>query len=396
MKVSGTGRAPAIDAVRGAIMVVMALDHAREFFHADAMVFNAEDLARTTPLLFLTRWITHVCAPGFAFLAGLAAARQLARDGDRGRLSRHLVTRGLWLVLLEITVMRFALNFRMSGQDPLLLIILVALGLSMVVLAALVWLPRPAVLAYGVAVVALHNLVDPVRPVAFGALAPLWTLLHGPGVFMVGGLPVVAGYPVLPWTGIMALGFAAGRLYDLDAPRRQRLLTRAGLALVAAFVVVRAVNGYGDPSPWAAQASPMMTVLSFLRTTKYPPSLQFALMTLGPLLLALAWADRRPPSASHPLVAIGRVPLFFYVVHFYLTHLGASLVAALQYGPTLAFFSGPFPSMGGSRELFPAGFGHPLWVTYVAWMAVVAAMLPLCRRYGHYKATHQPWWGRWL
>lgn len=396
MTPNGGGRHTGIDLVRGAIMVVMALDHVREFFHADAMVFSAEDLTRTTPLLFLTRWITHVCAPGFAFLAGLAAARQLARDGDRGRLSWHLVTRGLWLVVLEITVMRFALNFRMSGQDPLLLIILVALGLSMVALAGLVRLPTRAVLVYGLAVVALHNLLDPVRPAAFGALAPLWTLLHGPGVFVVGGLPVVAGYPVLPWTGIMALGFAAGRLYDLDAARRQRLLTRAGLALVAAFVVVRAVNLYGDPSPWAAQASPVMTALSFLRTTKYPPSLQFALMTLGPLLLTLAWADRRQPAPSHPLVAIGRVPLFYYVVHFYLIHVGASAVAALQYGPTLAFLSGPFPSMGGSREVFPAGFGHPLWVTYVAWVAVVAAMLPLCRWFGHYKATHQPWWGRWL
>lgn len=396
MTPSGAGRHTGIDLVRGAIMAVMALDHVREFFHADAMVFNAEDLARTTPVPFLTRWITHVCAPGFAFLAGVAAHRQLARHGDRGRLSRDLVTRGLWLVLLELTVMRFALNFRMSGQDPLLLIILVALGLSMVVLAALVWLPAPAVLAYGAAVVALHNLLDPLRPADVGALAPVWTLLHGPGAFVVGGLPVVAGYPVLPWTGVMALGFAAGRLYDLDPVRRQRLLTTTGLALVAAFVVMRAVNVYGDPSPWAAQVSPVTTVLSFLRTTKYPPSLQFVLMTLGPLLVALAWADRRQPPPSHPLVAIGRVPLFYYVVHFHLIHVAASVVAALQYGPALAFLSGPFPSMGGSREAFPAGFGHPLWVTYVAWVAVVAVMLPLCRWYGGYKAAHQPWWGRFL
>jgi len=396
MTPSGAGRHPGIDAVRGAIMAVMALDHVREFFHADAMVFNAEDLARTTPLLFLTRWVTHVCAPGFAFLAGVAAHRQLARHGDRGRLSRDLVTRGLWLVLLELTVMRFALNFRLTGQDPLLLIILVALGLSMVALAALVWLPARAVLVYGLAVVGLHNLLDPIRPAAFGVLAPLWTLLHVPGAFLVGGLPVVSGYPVLPWTGVMALGFAAGHLYDLDPARRQRLLTAIGLALVAAFVVVRAVNGYGDPSPWAAQGSSVMTVLSFLRTTKYPPSLQFTLMTLGPLLLALAWAERRPLAASHPLVVIGRVPLFYYVVHFYLIHVAASTLAAFQHGPALAFLSGPFPSMGGSRDLFPPGFGHPLWVTYLAWTATVALMLPLCRWYGRYKAMRQPWWGRFL
>jgi uncharacterized membrane protein len=393
---SARARHTGIDAVRGAIMVIMALDHVREFFHADAMVFQAEDLARTTPILFLTRWITHVCAPGFAFLAGVAASRRLARDGSVARLSRHLWTRGLWLVLLELTVMRFAFNFRFSAQDPLLLIILVALGLSMVVLAGLVYLPTGAVAAFGVAVVLLHNLLDPVRAQDFGALAPLWTLLHAPGAFLVGGLPVVSGYPVLPWAGVMALGFAAGGLFDLEGARRRRLLARTGLALVAAFVVVRAVNIYGDPSPWSAQATPVMTVLSFLRTTKYPPSLQFVLMTLGPLLVALAWADRRSPAPGHPLVVIGRVPLFYYVVHFWLAHIAASAVAAWQYGVTLAFFSGPFPSMGGSRDLFPPGFGYPLWVTYVAWAGVVAVMYPLCRWYGRIKADGPSWWGRFL
>ena len=393
---SARARHTGIDAVRGAIMVIMALDHVREFFHADAMVFQAEDLARTTPILFLTRWITHVCAPGFAFLAGVAASRRLARDGSVARLSRHLWTRGLWLVLLELTVMRFAFNFRFSAQDPLLLIILVALGLSMVVLAGLVYLPTGAVAAFGVAVVLLHNLLDPVRAQDFGALAPLWTLLHAPGAFLVAGLPVVSGYPVLPWAGVMALGFAAGGLFDLERARRRRLLARTGLALVAAFVVVRAVNIYGDPSPWSAQATPVMTVLSFLRTTKYPPSLQFVLMTLGPLLVALAWADRRSPAPGHPLVVIGRVPLFYYVVHFWLAHIAASAVAAWQYGVTLAFFSGPFPSMGGSRDLFPPGFGYPLWVTYVAWAGVVAVMYPLCRWYGRIKAERTVVVGRFL
>jgi uncharacterized membrane protein len=374
-----------IDAVRGAVMAIMALDHVREFFHAGAMVYQAEDLARTTPVLFLTRWITHVCAPGFVFLAGLAAQRRLARDGSIAGLSRYLWTRGLWLVVLEITVMRFALNFRMSNQDPLLLIILVALGLSMVGLAVLVHLPAPVVGVIGVAVVVGHNLLDPIRPADLGVLAPLWNLLHDPGVFLVGGLPVVAGDPVLPWAGLMAVGFAAGRIYELDSATRHRLLTRAGLALVAAFVVLRAINQYGDPSPWSAQASPVMTALSFLRTTKYPPSLQFVLMTLGPVLLMLAWGERRRPADAYPLVVIGRVPLFYYVVHFYLVHLAASALAALQHGLALAFLSGPFPSMGGSRDLFPTGFGYPLWVTYVAWAVVVAVMYPLCWWYGRFK-----------
>jgi uncharacterized membrane protein len=393
---SAAVRHTGIDAVRGAVMVIMALDHVREFFHADAMLFQADDLARTTPLLFLTRWITHLCAPGFVFLAGVAAQRRLARDGSVASLSRYLWTRGLWLVVLEITLMRFALNFRMSSQDPLLLIILVALGLSMVVLAGLVQLPAPLVGAIGVAVVAGHNLLDPIRPADLGTFAPLWNLLHDPGVFVVAGLPIVAGYPVLPWAGLMAVGFAAGRIYDLDPSRRRQLLTRGGLTLVAAFVVLRLLNAYGDPSPWSAQASPTMTALSFLRTTKYPPSLQFVLMTLGPVLLMLAWCERRPPAETHPLVVIGRVPLFYYVVHFFLVHLAASTLAALQYGPVLAFLSGPFPSMGGSRDLFPPGFGYPLWVTYVAWAGVVATTYPLCRWYGRFKRERRPGWGAWL
>ncbi len=390
------GRHTGIDAVRGAIMVIMALDHVREFFHADAMLFQAEDLTRTTPALFFTRWITQICAPGFAFLAGVAVQRQLAGGAPTAKVSRQLWTRGLWLVLLEMTVMRFALDFRVSAQSPMLLIILVALGLSMVAMAALVFLPPRTVGWIGVAVIALHNLLDPLTPADFGRLAPLWNLLHDPGVFMVGGFPVVAGYPVLPWLGIMALGFGAGPLFDREAADRRRILLRVGAAAILGFVVLRAISVYGDPSPWTSQTSPVMTVLSFLRTTKYPPSLQFALMTLGPLLLALAWADRRAPRASHPLVAISRVPLFYYVVHFYLAHVAASAVAAWQYGPGLAFLSGPFPSMGGSRDMFPPDFGHPLWVTYLAWIAIVAAMYPLCVWYGRFKAERRPWWGPYL
>jgi uncharacterized membrane protein len=390
------GRITSIDAVRGLVMAIMALDHVREFFDASAMAFQAEDLSRTTAPLFLTRWVTHVCAPAFVFLAGLAAERRLRHDGSTARLSRFLWTRGLWLVLLEITVMRFALNFRFSAQDPLLLIILVALGLSMVALAGLVLLPRPAIAAVGLVVVLFHNLLDPIRPAAFGGLAPLWNALHAPGVFVVAGLPIVFGYPVLAWIGLMALGFTAGPIFDLAPDRRQRLLVRTGLALVAAFLVLRAINVYGDPSPWGLQASPLFTVLSFLRTTKYPPSLQFLLMTIGPVLILLAWFDRRPTAPAAPLAVIGRVPLFYYVVHFYLAHVAASLVAAWQYGFGLAFLSGPFPSMGGSRDLFPPDFGHPLWATYVAWIALVAVMYPLCRWFGDYKARARPWWGSYL
>jgi uncharacterized membrane protein len=379
-----------IDAVRGLVMSLMALDHVRDFIHAGAMSFQPEDLARTTPILFLTRWITHPCAPAFVFLAGVAAQRKLRRDGSVPRLSRYLATRGLWLVLVELTLIRFALNFQIGAQAPWLLLVLWALGLSMVMLAALIHLPLPVVGAAGLAVVALHNLLDPIRAADLGALSPLWLALHQQGAFTVAGHVVVVAYPVLPWAGVMALGFAAGALYDLEPERRRRVLVWTGTALIAGFLMLRGWNQYGDPQPWAVQSTATLTVLSFLRATKYPPSLAFLLMTLGPVLLALAWFERRTFDPGHPLAVIGRVPLFYYVGHFFAAHVVASCMVWWRYGDlSLAFLSGPFPSMGGARETFPADFGWPLWVVYVVWIAVVLFMYPLCRWYGRIRSDRR-------
>ena len=311
--VPATPRLGAIDALRGLVMVVMALDHVRDFVHVGAMAFSPEDLTRTTPVLFLTRWITHICAPGFVFLAGLAVFRKLRRDGSPGRLSAFLVSRGLWLILAEVVLLRFALNFRLLGPDPILLLVLWAIGVSMIVLALLVHLPTRIVGAAGVVIIALHNRLDPVSAQDLGALAPLWTVLHQQGVIQLAGQVAVVAYPVLPWIGLIAVGFAAGPLFDLDVGRRSRLLASTGVGLVAAFVVLRLVNQYGDPQPWSAQPTTVMTLLSFLRTTKYPPSLLFLLMTMGPVLLVLAWFERRPRAAMlEPLTVIGRVPFFYY------------------------------------------------------------------------------------
>jgi uncharacterized membrane protein len=378
-------RLTAIDAVRGTVMVVMALDHVRDFVHAGAMSFQPEDLARTTPTLFMTRWVTHVCAPAFVFLAGIAVHRRLRRKG-RASVSRYLLTRGLSLIIIELTLLRFALNFRFSSQDPWLLLVLCAIGVSMMILGALVFLPPAAVGAFGLAVVTLHNLFDGVRAVDLGAWSPLWLLAHQQGVFTVGRQAVVVAYPILPWAGVMALGFAAGALYDLDPRRRRRLLVSSGLALVSMFLTLRAWNQYGDPQPWLSQPTALFSILSFLRTTKYPPSLAFLLMTLGPVLLALAWFERRSLRPEHPLAVIGRVPLFYYVGHFLLAHLVTSIMVWRRYGDaSLAFFSGPFPSMGGPRQAFPPDFGWPLWVVYIAWLVVVLAMYPLCLQYARFR-----------
>jgi uncharacterized membrane protein len=387
-------RLTAIDALRGAVMVLMALDHTRDFFHAGAMAFSPEDLTRTTPILFLTRWITHVCAPVFLFTAGVGVYLRLQRPGStKGQLSRFLWTRGLWLVIVELTVMRVALNFSLDARYPVLLLVLWALGVSMIALAALIHLPHRVLAVLSLAVIAVHNGFDGVQASQFGAFAGLWNVLHQPGVFFVAGLPVVAGYPVVPWVAVMAAGFSAGPLFLLEPHVRRRVLLRLGTALIVGFVLLRAMNVYGDPQPWSVQPSAVFTVLSFFRATKYPPSLAFLLMTLGPALLFLAYLDRRGLRASHPLVVLGRVPLFYYVLHFFALHVVASTFAWLRYGTaSFTFLFNPLPSMGGPATLFPQGFGYPLWVTYAVWIAIVALLYPLCRWFAEFKARRRDWW----
>lgn len=392
-------RIESVDALRGAVMVIMALDHVRDFLHHAAMTQQPTDLATTTPLLFLTRWITHVCAPVFMFTAGTAAYLWWQRGHSRGALSRFLATRGLWLVLLELTVMRIAYDFAIGMQDPLLLLLLVlwGLGISMLVLAALVWLPEAMLAVLAIATIALHNLLDPLHASQFGAHAPWWNLLHEAGAMNLGGAIVVVGYPLVPWVAVMALGFCAGRLYAQPAAVRQRALVGGGIALVLAFVVLRALDSYGDPVPWAAQADATFTLLSFLNTTKYPPSLQFLCMTLGPSLLALGLLDRYGLRASHPLVVLGRAPLFYFVAHFFLAHALVVALAFARYGSAAAgFIFSSVPSMGGNRALYPADFGYDLWVAYVAWIGIVLALYPACRWWTARKAASRAWWWRYL
>jgi uncharacterized membrane protein len=390
-------RLTSVDALRGAVMVLMALDHVRDFFHTGAMSFSPEDLTRTTPTLFFTRWITHFCAPAFLFLAGVGAYLRLQPAGTtKAQLSRFLWTRGLWLVFLELTLMRLAMTFELSL--PALLLILWALGISMVALAALVHLPSRALAVASGVVIVLHNVLDPLQGSAFGAFAGLWNLLHQPGLVMVAGVPLaVVGYPFVPWVAVMAAGYCSGALFLRAPAERRRVLLRSGTAMVLAFLLLRALNLYGDPVPWSGQASAALTACSFLRVTKYPPSLSFLLMTLGPALLALAWLERRGLPASHPLVVIGRVPLFYYVVHFWAIHLLASLMAWLRYGnASLAFVVRPLPSMGGPRELFPADFGYSLGTVYLVWAFIVALLFPLCRWFATVKARRSDWWLSYL
>jgi uncharacterized membrane protein len=378
-------------------MIIMALDHVRDFIHAGAMSFSPEDLTRTTPILFFTRWITHVCAPTFIFVAGVGAYLRLQRRGSKAEVSRFLWTRGVWLIVIELTLMRLAMNFTLSTQYPVILLILTAIGISMIALAGLIYLPLRALAAVSIAIIVLHNTLDGISAARFGALAPLWMLVHQQAVFVIGGVPFLVAYPVLPWIGVMAAGFCFGAVLQLDPAERRRTMIAIGATLVVLFAIVRAVNIYGDPVRWSHQKSAVFTMLSFLRTTKYPPSLAFLMMTLGPALLTLAWFDARRPDPRNPVVVIGRVPFFYYVVHFWAAHVIASTLAYVRYGQaSLAFLLMPLPSMGGSRKMFPPDFGYPLWVAYLVWIAVVLGMYPLCRMMADFKIRSKAWWTSYL
>jgi len=394
---STTRRVATIDAVRGLVMIIMALDHVRDFIHRAAMTSSPTDLASTTPLLFFTRWITHICAPTFVFTAGLGAFLWFQRGKTKAQLSKFLLTRGLWLVVLELTLMRLAYNFNLSSKYPVFLLVLWVLGICMIGMALLVWLPVRLLAVVSVTVIVLHNVLDNVTAIQFGAAAGVWNLLHQVGAFRFAGMTFIVGYPLVPWIAVMALGFCFGPLVLQERALRRRYLALIGVVATGAFVILRALNGYGDPAPWTAQSSATFTALSFLNTTKYPPSLAFLLMTLGPALLLLARFDRPSVKDSNPLVVFGRVPLFYFVIHFYAAHAAAVLFASIRYWrDALPFLLEPVPSMGGPRELFPPQFGYDLWVVYVVWALIVLALYPACRWFARVKATRRDWWLSYL
>jgi uncharacterized membrane protein len=390
-------RIDSIDALRGTIMIIMALDHVRDMIHRGAMSSSPTDLATTTPILFLTRWVTHICAPVFMFTAGLGVYLWWQRGRTKTQLSTYLATRGLWLVFLEVTVMRLAYNFDFAQSYPILLIVLWALGGCMILMSMLVWLPVRVLAVLGVATIALHNLLDGIQASSFGSGAPLWNVIHQPGAFPVGKALVFVAYPLVPWVAVMALGFSFGPLFKMEAGRRRRYLLGIGAGMTIAFLVVRGINVYGDPAPWSTQRSATFTLLSFLNTTKYPPSLAFLLMTLGPALIMLGLFDRMAFKSSNPVIVFGRVPLFYFVTHFYLAHTASVVLAIAKYGSTAwGFVFHPVPSMGGPVKLFPPDFGFDLWVAYAVWAAIVIGLYPACRWFAGVKARRKDWWLSYL
>ncbi|MEO8588163.1 MAG: heparan-alpha-glucosaminide N-acetyltransferase domain-containing protein [Flavobacteriales bacterium] len=382
-------RFSSIDLLRGLVMVVMALDHVRDYFHADAFLNSPTDLATTSVPLFFTRWITHYCAPVFVFLAGTSAWIIHQRKSTR-ELTTFLVKRGIWLILVEITLVKIAWVF-----NPTLprfgLQVIWAIGVGMLALAALIQLPFRAILITGLIIVFGHNALDGIH---FDG-AWWWKMLHERGKVEVNGISVVFAYPLIPWIGTMALGYCFGAFYGKGyTPEvRKRLLTRLGLAMVMLFVALRLVNAYGDMLTWSVQASPAFTVLSFLNVQKYPPSLLYLLMTLGPAILFLAWSENIRGWLASVFIVFGRVPFFYYILHLYLIHTVALVAAELTGFGWQSMILTTF--VNGATEL--KGYGFSLTVVYLVWIGVVVALYPLCAWFNRIKSTNrQLWWLSYL
>jgi uncharacterized membrane protein len=390
-KRASTSRLPSIDFVRGVVMVIMALDHVRMYFAAGTWYSSPTDLATTTPLLFFTRWITHFCAPVFVFLAGTSAFLYGQKRGSTGQTAMFLFTRGLWLVFVEIAIVNFGWTFDATYSFVILQVIW-AIGLSMIALAGLVLLPLPVIFGVGMLLVFGHNLLDPITVQGSGFGDYLWYILHQPRLVIEPERIVSIFYPVLPWLGVMALGYAAGPLFKAETPaaRRTLWLLGAGLAATVLFILLRLSNGYGEPTTWQPLGTGTFTLISFLNTSKYPPSLQFLLLTLGPALVLLALIQIAPMKTTNPFVVFGRVPFFFYILHIYVIHALALIALQFTGWDWREYILTAENFLSGRLE----GFGFGLGMVYAVWVVVVIALYPLCRWYQQVRESHPAWW--WL
>lgn len=384
---TGKARVEAIDMLRGLVIAIMVLDHVRDFFHYASNSFEPTDPARSWPLLFLTRWVTHLCAPTFVMLSGVSIYLQKENGKSGGNLARFLVSRGLWLVFLECTVVMFAWNF---GKPFWLLQVIWAIGWGMVGMALIAQLPQRAVLIIGIVIVALCPLALPPFGIADHPVGIIETLLFGVGP--ITGAPIFIGYAIVPWLGVMAIGFGLGPLFALEPPERDRRLLTIALGLISLFFFLRALNSYGTPQPWHEYGQADRTVMSFFDISKYPPSPDYVAITLGiSLLLFLALEHLRGPLARI-LGDFGRTPLFTYVAHLYVAH-GLMLAAALAVGrpdASLNLFSQTFNNHA------PQNWGWSLAVVYAVWLLVLAILVPLSHWFAGVKRRRRDWWLSYL
>ena len=395
-KVSTRGyRLDSIDMLRGLVIVIMAIDHVRDFFNVGG---DADPMANPTigAALFFTRWITHFCAPVFVFLAGTSAGLMSSRKTPSA-LGAFLFKRGLWLIFVELSIVATAWSFapwgleQLGGRTGVVMQVIWAIGASMVVMSGAQWLGQRACHFIGVAIVAGHSLLDPIWPVTtgnFDASQPWWVALHAQMAIPAGPFFFAMVYPVLPWTGVMLLGFGTARVFEETPRTRDARLLAWGAAVTVAFVVVRAIGVYGEPNPWQAQSGAIGTLIDFLNVTKYPPSLVFLSMTLGPAAMLCSFAEQLPDSIRRPLIVFGRAPFAFYVAHLYLIH-----ALAVGLGVVQGFRASQFLTYG---FFFPKGYGVGLATTYAVWLLVIAMLYPLCHWVAAVKSRRRDWWLSYL
>ena len=386
-------RLASIDMMRGIVMIIMALDHTRDFFHVDAQLFNPTDLSKTTTILFFTRWVTHFCAPTFVFLSGLSAGLSLQRKSKK-ELSWFLFTRGLWLVIIELTIMRFGFAFNLY-YDVTFFEVIYTIGASMMVLSVLVFLPQQVVLGIGLILIFGHDALNMIQLTPQDSGYVIWTLVQRPGFIALDETHgIFVSYPLIPWLGIMLAGFGAARLYThFSTEKRRKVLVYSGVIAIVLFVIIRFTNVLAPLDAWSVQENSWFTFLSFINTVKYPVTVLFTLMILGPVLIILSFTERAQGWFTDKTIIIGRVPLFYFIVHFYVLHVAALATHLIISGKSFGELD--FHLSAGLGGIAP-GSGYPLIWTYVAWGILILVMYRACKWYNHYKSTHSHWWLSYL
>lgn len=376
-------RINSIDITRGLVMVIMALDHVRDFMHSTSMSQDPTNIQTTTTLLFMTRWVTHLCAPTFVFLSGVSAYISFRRSMNISESRTFLLKRGIWLIILEFTIINFVLWFDIHFRFMIMEVIS-AIGMSFIVLSFMLKLPSRIIGITGLIIIFSHNLLQgisiPSNPVAIF----ITSVLFRPFMIQIGpDFSLFTAYPLIPWLGIMLAGFACGEFFELPSEERKKIFLRIGLAALSLFVIIRYINIYGDPSQWSEQKSPLFTFLSYINTTKYPPSLLFILLFLGLTFLVLFISEKTNNRFSNLLTIYGRVPLFYFIIHLFIIHSLMFVMLIMQGFGNKDLIFGAFkngrPSKGG---------GVDLWVIYLIWLSVVLLLYPICKWYGKYKSQH--------
>ncbi len=386
-------RIESIDILRGIVMVLMALDHVRGYFFWGSFTSNLTDLSTTTPIFFFTRVITHFCAPVFVLLTGVSAYLY-GHKKNKYELSKFLFIRGIWLIFLEIIVNNFLWFFDPSFSMILLQVIW-AIGFGMLFLSGLVYLSNRTILIFGLSIVFFHNLLDFFVFEGKSVGSILWYFLHQMAVVEVSdSTSIIFGYPVLPWIGLMAVGYVLGSVFINYQPKeRYSLLIKYGLCSVILFLIVRFLDIYGDPNPFSMQKSLTSTIMDFFNTTKYPPSLLFILMTIGPSLLVLAHVEKIKNKITDFFIVFGRVPLFYYFLHILVIHILAIIILIFN-GGDFTIMLNMTPYLGDQQQLVE--YGYPMWVVYLIWFVVILILYPLCYKYMKYKSSSNKWWLSYL